>query len=368
MNVVLKARYYSGIKPQALEAEVLLEASQIQIDYLKHDVHEKRYWELDKIKPDQDASDQKFILQYGTAHPFEYLEFEDPQAYVLFEQVYKHKKWRKTGNAFTRNPLAAVSGIVGFFLVICIAAYFLLVPNISDMLSKTVPVSWETELGQKMAAGLIHEEKEDKLKSAMLDTFFRILDIKSQYPIRFHFINDSIVNAFAMPGGNIVIYKGLFDKIHSYESLAGLIGHEYTHVEFKHSLKTIFRSVSSYIMLAAFFGDLTGLAGIIIENANTIQNLSYSRKFEEEADANAVQLLLDRKIGLTGMLDLFNVFLSEGKKGLAVPKFLNTHPVTEDRIKFIKTKMSTDERELIHYADLLSIFNRMKNMDSERMQ
>jgi Zn-dependent protease with chaperone function len=365
MNIELKARFYSGIKPQAIEADVLLEAGQIQISYLKNGESEKRYWELDKIKPDQDANDQKFILQYGAVHPYEYLEFEDPQAYLVFEQFYKHRKWRKTGNIFTRNPLAAVSMIVGLFIMIGVAAYFILVPNISDMLSKTVPVSWETELGQKMANSMIDESKEDKLKSRMLDTFFRIMDIKSQYKIKFHYINDSIVNAFAMPGGNIVIYKGLFDKITSYESLAGLIGHEFTHVEFKHSLKTIFRSLSSYIMLAAFFGDLTGLAGIIVENANTIQNLSYSRAFESEADANAVRILLDRKIGLTGMLDLFNIFLTEGKQGMAVPKFLNTHPVTEDRIKFIKMKMGKEERELFHYADLLDIFNRMKHMETE---
>ena len=356
----LKAKYYVGIKPQPIEADVWLEPGQVHIGFSKNNFSESRYWELEKIKPDQDANDNKFILQYGDSHPFEFLEFEDPGAIQQFQLYYPHKKWKQSENAFTRNPLAVVSSIVGVFMLLCIAAYFLLVPNISDLLSKTVPVRWEVELGDKMAGGMIEESKEDKVKSMMLDSFFVMMDVPSKYPIKMHFINDSVVNAFAMPGGNIVIYKGLFDKIQTYESLAGLIGHEFTHVEFKHSLKTIFRSLSSYILLAALFGDLTGLAGIVVENANSIQNLSYSRKFEEEADANAVQILLDRKISLSGMLDLFKVFLNEGKKGLAVPKFLNTHPVTESRIEFVKSNMGQREGELVHYESLLRLFNRMK--------
>ena len=132
-------------------------------------------------------------------------------------------------------------------------------------------------------------------------------------------------------------------------------------MEFKHSLKSVFRSVSSFIILAAFFGDLTGLAGIILENANSIQNLSYSRHFEKEADANAVRILLDRKIDLSGMLDLFNVFMTEGKKGLDVPKFLSTHPVTQDRIDYVKSQMSIAESDLVQYENLLQLFNRLKN-------
>lgn len=360
MSQQLQATYYAGIKPQAQQVIVWLEPGNFHIRFTENHVMEDRYWDVDKIKPDLDDRDQKFILRYGQVHPFEFLEFDDPDAEMHLKNAYPSKNWKQKENLFTRNPLMAVSTIIGFFLLIGIGAYFLLVPKISDVLASGVPVKWEVELGDKLSGGLINSNLEDKARSNMLDSFFIMLDIPSKYPIHFHYINDSIVNAFAMPGGNIVIHKGLMDKIKSYESLAGLIGHEFTHVEHKHSLKTIFRSMSSFILISAFLGDLTGLAGIILENANTIQNLSYSRVFEKEADANAVDLLLDRKIGLTGMLDLFHLFLDEEKPGAAIPKFLSTHPVTEDRIAYVKSRMSQKESDLVFYANLNDVFNRLK--------
>jgi Zn-dependent protease with chaperone function len=356
----LRANYYAGIRPIPINATVYLLNDKIEIRYNKEDENVHREWEIKKIEPDQNERDGKFILKYGTKHPFEFLEFENNEALNYLMQHYPQKKWQRPASLFTRNPVMSVVIIVGLFIVAILSSYFLLVPKVSDLVSKTVPVSWEVELGDKLGAGMISEQKKDVNKSRMLDSFFIMLDVRTEYPIRFHFINDSVINAFAMPGGNIVIYKGLFDKINSYESLAGLMGHEFTHVEFKHSLKTIFRSISSFIILAAFFGDLTGLAGIIAENANTIQNLSYSRDFEREADANAVTILLDRKISLSGMLDLFNVFLSESKAGESIPKFLNTHPVTDDRIQYIKSIMGEKESDVVHYANLLELFNRLK--------
>ncbi len=353
----LQAHYYSGIMPKAQEVIVELNKEHFNIR-LESTVLR---WEIHQIRPDTDNEDNKLILSYGKPKPTEFLEFLDPRALEILTQQYPAKPWVTSKNWLEKNPMGMMIAAMAGFILLIIISYKVFVPGISDLVSRSVPVEWEVELGSKLASGVIPFQKEDSVKSKMLDSFFLMMDIPSKYPVKLYFINDSVVNAFAMPGGNIVIYKGLFDKITSYESLAGLIGHEFTHVEYKHSLKSIFRTVSSFIILAAFFGDLTGLAGIILENANSIQNLSYSRHFEQEADANAVQILLDRKIGLSGMLDLFNVFLTEGKKGLDIPKFLSTHPVTQDRIDFVKSKMSSQESDLVHYENLLSLFKRMKN-------
>jgi beta-barrel assembly-enhancing protease len=356
----LDANYYSGIKPIAHKVTVILYPDHFRIESKETEHVFQKQWQLSQIRPDQDNQDGKLILSYGKPAPNEFLEFTEPEALLILNKTYPGKHWISSKNMLQKYPMGImIAGVLAFFVLVFFS-YKLLVPGISDAVSKGVPVEWEVELGSKMAQSVIAYNKEDTVRSKMLDSFFLIMDVHSKYPIKLHFINDSVVNAFAMPGGNIVIYKGLFDKMNSYESLAGLIGHEFTHVEFKHSLKSIFRSVSSFIILAAFFGDLTGLAGILLENANTIQNLSYSRQFEREADENAVQILLDRKIGLSGMLDLFSVFLDEGKKGMEVPKFFSTHPVTQDRIDYVKSQMSTRESDLVHYANLSDLFTRMK--------
>ncbi|MFZ1424521.1 MAG: M48 family metallopeptidase [Saprospiraceae bacterium] len=361
MDVILYANYFFGIKPKGIPSKVKLLKEHFEIQYEFENKNEIRSWEVVDILPDFVSQEQNLILKYGIQHPFEFLEFEDLKAYQLLSEMYPDKKWRKDESKLFKNPLSIAAGFTFFFIVLCIVGYFWIMPKLADGLTKVVPLNWEIELGSKLSESSIPKALENTTKSMMLDSFFKLMQVESKYPIQFHYIEDTIVNAFAMPGGNIVIYSGLFNKLNSYESLAGLIGHEFTHVEFKHSLKTIFRSMSSYIILAAIFGDLTGLAGIVLENANSIQNLSYSRAFEKEADANAIDLLLDRKISLVGMLDLFKVFMDEGKQGLTVPKFLSTHPITEDRIKFVESKMGTRESGDVEHKELKELYNRLKN-------
>ncbi len=354
------AFYYSGIKPQPIAVEVLFELDSFKFIIHKDDQDQIIEWPISQIKPDLNHLDNKLILSFGDTKPYDYLEFQSGETLTYIQNKYPYHKWIQSDNWITKHAFGLIIGAVFIAIFAIIGLYFMLAPKLSDSLTKAIPVKWEVDLGDKMFKQFMTDGKENSLKSMQLDTFFKLMKIESDYPIRMHFSEDTILNAFAMPGGHIVVYKGLLDKISNYESLAGLLAHEFTHVEKKHSLKSILRSVSSYLILAAIFGDLTGLAGIILENANSIQNLSYSRQFEHEADQNAVTILLDRKISLTGMLDLFKVFLSIGTRGLAVPEFLSTHPITEERIKYIESQISKHESETIEHQELKQVFLRLK--------
>ncbi|MEI2694209.1 MAG: M48 family metallopeptidase [Saprospiraceae bacterium] len=355
-----KAFYYSGIKPNPIPVEVSFEPDSFKFIIQKDNQVQSVEWPINQIKPDSNYSGTKLILSHGAKPPFEYLEFDSIEILDFLQSKYPFYKWIKKDDWINKHAIGLISGGIAILVIGILGLYFLIAPKVSDGLTKTIPIKWEVELGDKIFAQFMSANKENQLKSMQLDSFFKLMNVATEYPIRMHFSEDTIVNAFAIPGGHIVVYKGLINKLNNYESLAGLLGHEFTHVDKKHSLKTILRSASSYLILAAVFGDLTGLAGIILENANSIQNLSYSRKFEQEADQYAVSILLDRKIGLTGMLDLFKVFLSIGNKGLSVPAFLRTHPVTEDRIKYIESRMATSESETIEHQELKQLFLRLK--------
>lgn len=360
MYKAIDAKYFFGIHPKAIPAKVHLLEDRFLIQYESADGILERIWEIDKIVSENEGKKHSFILKYGTKHPYEYIEFTEAGIPEILEEIYPKKKWLNQHSYIMKNPLSVVAFISLLFILLCVAAYFWLMPKTADVVAKMVPVSWEVELGSKISGNMIDKAKEDELMSLRLDSFYNLLKIKSSYPVQLHYLKDSTVNAFAIPGGNIVIYKGLFDKINSYEALAGLIGHEQTHIEYKHSLKTILRTMTSYILLAAIFGDLTGLAGIILENANSLVNLSYSREFEMEADHRAVDLLLERKIPLEGMGDLFRIFLDQKKPGVEVPKFLNTHPITQDRIDYIEKRKDLNASGPENMEDLRMLFNRMK--------
>ena len=58
---------------------------------------------------------------------------------------------------------------------------------------------------------------------------------KSDYDITFDYANDKIINAFAVPGGQIVIYDGLIKETKCWDELAALMGHELAHAVANHA-------------------------------------------------------------------------------------------------------------------------------------
>lgn len=359
----LRANFYFGIKPKGIDALVCLDEGHLIISFEQNGQTSDVIWEIDKIHPDAQPDDNLFILSYGQGPSLAYLEFKDAnQAITTFKEFYPFKTWQLGTKQQKGKTCLVLSAAVIAIVMFCFAAYFIFVPGLSDRLAKSVPIEWEIDLGNQLSKQLIETEKQDKIKSAQIDSFFRLMDVQTDYPLKFYYLDDTIVNAFAVPGGSIIVYQGLLDKMKNYEALAGLLGHEFTHVQNKHSLRSLFRSLSGFVLLSLLFGDLTGVAGVLLENSHSIQNLSYSREFEEEADEGAVQILLDRKIPLDGMLGLFKIFQSLGAKGLHLPEFLSTHPITDDRIKFVEQKMSQKESETFHHENLDQLFQRIKQI------
>jgi len=335
-QISLRAKYYRGPQPKAVEVEVICLSEGLEIRFLPPNALEKRIWPLKGIHPDEHPGDGKLIIAYGAAAEREYLEFDDVNAIEQLGRSHPSMQWQKGIRG--RRVWLALSLLAVLTMLVLSFAYFAGLPRLADAAAAAVPMEWEMDLGRQISEKTLSGLSIDETRSRWLDTFFAHLQIPSDYPIRLYFARDSVVNAFAMPGGTIVIYKGLFDRLHGPEALAGLVAHEFAHVEKRHSLKSLFRSLGGFLVLSAVFGDLTGLAGVLVENANTIQNLSYSRHFEREADARAAELLLARNIDLAGMQELFEVLIAEGNRGLEVPEFLRTHPVTQDRLEFTKLK------------------------------
>ncbi|MBP8724571.1 MAG: M48 family metallopeptidase [Saprospiraceae bacterium] len=336
VQVALRAKYYQGPRPKAVEVEVACLADGLEIRFPSPNAPEKRIWPLKGIQPDEHPGDGKLIIAYGAAAAREYLEFQDINALEQLGRSYPGIKWQKGIRG--RHLWLALSSLAVLAISLVFLAYFFGLPRLADSAAAAVPMEWEMDLGKQISERTLSGLRIDETRSRWLDTFFAFMEIPSDYPIRLYYAQDSLVNAFAMPGGAIVIYSGLFDRLSGPEALAGLVAHEYAHVEKRHSLKSLFRSLGGFLVLSAVFGDLTGLAGLLVDNANTIQNLSYSRHFEREADATAVELLLARDIDLIGMQELFEVLIAEGNRGLEVPEFLRTHPVTQDRLEFARQK------------------------------
>jgi hypothetical protein len=110
--------------------------------------------------------------------------------------------------------------------------------------------------------------------------------------LQFHLAERPDINAFAAPGGVVVVHTALMRQARSAEEVAGVLAHEIAHVELRHSLQQIVRSAGLQVIAAALFGDYTALG----RWAAQLGALKFSRDAEREADQRALERLAEARI------------------------------------------------------------------------
>jgi predicted Zn-dependent protease len=239
-------------------------------------------------------------------------------------------------------------------------SYVWLLPAIATYGAKVFPKDYEIELGQKMYASVLEGEQIDSSKTLAINHFFNQLNIEKSYPVKITVVNSNVTNAFAMPGGGIVVYDAILNNMNSPEQLAALLAHEYSHVELKHATRNLFRTLSGYLFLSIVFGDMSGVGGILIENAHQLRNLSYSRALETEADNSGLKVLKENKLNPKGMIDLFELLKKESD-GVQVNELISTHPDLDNRIQNVENFVQEHPYNLVSNDSLNYYFNQIKN-------
>lgn len=280
----------------------------------------------------------------------ESLLLEDAQ--FLKSLFAKYPQWGKANQSNVKSNRSTGSKLVllfALFLGLVGIFFWKGLPLIADSVAIRVPQSWEDDLGDAFSKQVLAETPVDTVKTRILRAFYgRLLAPESgesadeNRPIELFVIKKDVFNAFAIPGRKIFIYDGALSRMNSYPQLVALIGHEAGHVEGRHSVRTMFRSMSTFAVFSFFFGDLTGLAGVLADNANNLRDLSYSRDFEREADKAAHDFLCRNQIsqkGITGLMEIMNK--DSKSSGAEIPEFLSSHPLTEERLETAKAEIKS---------------------------
>lgn len=159
---------------------------------------------------------------------------------------------------------------------------------------------------------------------------------KGDFSYRVRVVDAPIVNAFALPGGHIVVYTGLLRAAETPEQLAGVLGHEMAHVTARHGMRRIAQSVGIIAAIQLLFGDVSGLAAVAVEVLREGAINSYSRDQEREADLEGVRMLADARIDPRGLAAFFSL-LQKQEAGLpSVIAWLGTHPDLSERIAEVR--------------------------------
>lgn len=165
-------------------------------------------------------------------------------------------------------------------------------------------------------------------------------------PVRLEF-RWSIIgpNAFAMPGGTIVLLDALVDLAKSDDEIAGVLAHEIGHVAHHHSMQSFYRALGVIAIASTISGDGGQLIEQAVTQLSALQTLSYSREFEMEADRYSVILM--RRAGRDpvafvklleriGRLFSGEVFGGDGRDAMAKSGWLSSHPGNEDRRRAVE--------------------------------
>jgi len=227
-----------------------------------------------------------------------------------------------------------------FGIVLC-GVYFLTygVPTMAHYVAKVTPVALEADLGKETLATLDHEKwgyfgatalpkaTQDRLQARLANLCAKVHDCPA-YTL--HFRTSPVIgaNAFALPGGQIVIADELVEMAKSDDEIIAVLAHELGHVQGRHALRQTLQGTISGIIIIAITGDVSSIAAGL---PAAMVNMQYTRELETEADQFALaalqQACLPTKAFATMLLRLTQ------QAGVdAVPQFLASHPATKARI------------------------------------
>lgn len=241
---------------------------------------------------------------------------------------------------------------VGVGVLVVLAA----LPLIVSVLASLVPVSTEREFGreaEKSLALFLPEIRQSCVDAAghevlqrLADEMLAGLDLDPMPVVRV--VPHGLVNAFALPGGQVVLFEGLIQKARSPEEIAGVLAHEIGHVAHRHGVERVIRdSAIDALFSVVTSGNVGGVGGQL---AGFIASQSYGRDAERQADRFAVERLNALNIRADGMIDFFDraAQAPDGKRsGGSLFSYLDSHPGPEDRAASIREE-ATGSREVLN--------------------
>lgn len=241
--------------------------------------------------------------------------------------------------------------------IVCLGAgyYVWAVKWASETISRFLPPSVEERLGQAVIAVLAPPATrctEPQATARLQPVVDRLASTaRSPYKFRVIYVNQPVVNAFAAPGGYVVVFRGLLDVTNQPEEFAGVLAHEMEHVLLRHSTRAIAREFSGRAMLSLMAVDSNGTP-TAIQAAARLANLSYQRDDEEAADL-AGAALLDRAGMRTDGLAKFLAGLQGASGAFGPPQYLSTHPALSERVDALNalTRKYSQTRESVMSAE-----------------
>ena len=325
-----------GIRPALQRVSLRLsgDGSQATLELRNSQTNTVEIWQLDGLRlvPDQARSDALVLAHLGSGDARLILRDHDAIRALLAACP------GLPNLNGSRGIWPALFGLGAAALAALAAILFVLIPFMADRGTDLIPPEAEVELGRVSFERLVSAMDLRECKSLAGDAALRQMQsrlsegLTMPYPLQVRVVDDPAVNAFALPGGQIAINRGLIDAAEAPEEVAAVLAHEIGHVVNRDGTRGALRTMGSFGIVGLLFGDAIGTsaaAGV----AQQMISSSYSREAEIAADAFAHRQMTRAGLPPSALGDMFLRMQAQGLgQDMGVFRSIASHPEFQDRI------------------------------------
>lgn len=347
------ARYSDGYTAASRAATAQLDETGLTI--LDANGPPRAKWGLDEIrlieKPGAAAE-----IRLGRAESNERLTLLDRAALPELQRHCLHlRRGVYGGIGWPRVVLwsgAALAGLAFLFLVG--------IPFLARHSSQWMSPRLEADLGRRVATAVIgltaHPKDGEKRECAAAEGRAALAKLAAPLIAQLHLrnrprlrvVNSPIINAVALPGGQILLFRGLIDFAESPNEIAGVLAHELGHLALDHPTTVMVERGATAFLIGLVVGDVFGVSAIGAIGTAAL-SASYGREAESAADSEAVALMEKAGYDLAPFAAFFaRLEAKQGDGGLPIG-FLRSHPPNAERARLIAAaqaggRQALDER------------------------
>ena len=329
--------YYDGQTPQRQPVTLFVSRRGLHLQFYDRSIHTWAFQDFKYVHTGVAGEALRFEKGLET------VESEDHRILDAL-QKYAPKTFRHRRPVFRPNNLLRTVGIILLSGVVMIWLFYRIVlPALGRELATFVPVRWESAIGEAMVAKVVpprlraSENAGTAAIEAVMARLIPALDSGKGYRYRVTLSKSPVVNAYALPGGRLIVNQGLLAKLNSPEELAGVLAHEIQHVERRHAVVRLCEEATMGIVILLVSGGSDGVASIV-RTTHGLGSLAMSRAAENEADKAGFELLVAAQIDPQAMVRAYS-HLKDPTPGHL--EFLSTHPDTSQRIAQLRKRART---------------------------
>lgn len=329
--------FFDGASAERHDVEIRLAENGLRIAAAAADRRELALWRYDDLRSvDEEAGEGARRLRVRNG----------PGRLVIEDRAFLAALTRRAPRLASREPRWSRlgprwAGLLAGSILLLLGTLWYGLPRFADQVTRFVPHDWEVAFGERLVGPMVRTlallERSERPalcmaprgRVALDDLTRRLAPADSPYPFRVRVVDLEMINAFALPGGEIVIADGLLRFAATPDEVAGVLAHEMGHVLHRHATASIIEAVGLAFLFATLLGDIG--SGAIGAAGETLIGLTFRREAEAEADERAFDLLERAGLSRRGMASFFARIEREAGDLPAALRLLSTHPPNEIR-------------------------------------